>query len=132
MQPQPNQKPTSELQEKILKHICITANADYKTISKETDRDRITILQSLKPLIRHRYIRPVKLNPKQAKSKLTFKPTDKGTMYSIAYMGVDIDAIRRAQLPDNVLESHKVFEQEIPSLGVRKQFEQHIGPKLFV
>jgi hypothetical protein len=47
---------TTKLQEKILRHISKTPNADYKTISKETDRDRITILQSLQPLMKRHYI----------------------------------------------------------------------------
>jgi predicted transcriptional regulator len=47
---------TTKLQEKILRHISKTPNADYKTISKETDRDKITILQSLQPLMKRHYI----------------------------------------------------------------------------
>lgn len=128
MQPQ---GPTSELQEKILKHICVTTNADYKTISKDTDRDRITILQSLRPLISHKYVSQIRSNPERPKSKLVFKPTDKGTMYSIAYLGVNIDAIRRAQLSLDVLENYDAFLEEVPDVDVRKQLEQY-SPKLLV
>ena len=120
------------LQEKILKHICLTPNADYKSISKDTERDRITILQSLKPLIAQKYVGQIKSNPERPKCKLVFKPTDKGIMYSIAYLGVDIDVVRRAQLAQNVLDRYDLFLQEVPDLGLRKHFEQYIGPKLFV
>jgi hypothetical protein len=132
MQPQPYHKPTSKLQEMILKHICIATNADYKTISKDTDRDRITILQSLRPLIAHQYVMQIRSNPERPKSKLVFKPTDKGMMYSIAYLGVDIDEIRTAQLSQDVLENYKVFLRQVTDLSLRKQLEQYIAPKLLV
>src|SRR4051812_1686083 len=79
---------TTELQEKILRHICKTRDADYKTISKETDRDRITILQSLQPLMKHHYVYKQKIDPNRIKSKLIFKPTDKGMYYALANLGV--------------------------------------------
>lgn len=124
MQPQPYQKLRSELQEKILKHICITANADYKTVSKETNRDRVTILQSLKPLIKRKYIRSIKLNPTRIKSKLVFRPTEKGMMYSTAYLGVHMDDIRDAQLEDDALKNYRVFLKEVRDPRMRKQLEQ--------
>jgi hypothetical protein len=54
-----------ELQDKILAHICRTKDADYKTLSKETDRDRITLKQSIDPLIKRRYITAEKVNPER-------------------------------------------------------------------
>jgi hypothetical protein len=113
-------KLSSELQARILKHISTTPNANYKTISKETGRDRITILQSLRPLIRHRYIRPEKLNPNQVKSKLVFRPTEKGIMYSTAYLGSDIYIIIEAHVKGDTLTDYRAFLQQVPDPQGRK------------
>jgi predicted transcriptional regulator len=83
----------TELQEKILEHVCKTKNADYKTISKATDRDRITILQSLQPLMKGHYVSKEKVVPENEKSKLIFKPTQKGMIYSIAFLNVGVDDV---------------------------------------
>ena len=66
------------LQGKILRHLCTTANANYKTLTKEIGRDRITILQSIESLIKYRYVEKERDNPQKEKSKLTFQPTLKG------------------------------------------------------
>jgi hypothetical protein len=66
------------LQGKILTHLCTTANANYKTLTKEIGRDRITILQSIESLIKYRYVEKERVNPQKEKSKLTFLPTLKG------------------------------------------------------
>ena len=66
------------LQGKILRHLCTTANANYKTLTKEIGRDRITILQSIESLIKYRYVEKERDNPQKEKSKLTFLPTLKG------------------------------------------------------
>ena len=66
------------LQGKILRHLCTTANANYKTLTKEIGRDRITILQSIESLIKYRYVEKERVNPQKEKSKLTFLPTLKG------------------------------------------------------
>jgi hypothetical protein len=125
-------KLSSELQEKILKHVCFTTDADYKTISKYTDRDRITILQSLKPLIAHKYVAQIRLDPERPKSKVVFKPTDKGILYSIAHLGVNVDAIRKAQLSSDALKNYSEFIQEVPDPGLHEKLEQYVAPKLFV
>lgn len=66
------------LQGKILRHLCTTPNANYNTLTKEIDRDRITILQSIESLIKYRYVEKERANPQKEKSKLTFLPTLKG------------------------------------------------------
>ncbi len=66
------------LQGKILRHLCTTANANYKTLTKEIGRDRITILQSIESLIKYSYVEKERDNPQKEKSKLTFLPTLKG------------------------------------------------------
>jgi hypothetical protein len=117
---------TTKLQEKILRHISKTPNADYKTISKETDRDRITILQSLQPLIKRNYVYKEKIEPHLIKSKLIFKPTDKGMAYSIAILGVDIDDVRKAHLDADVLVEYNELIKKIDNPLQRKQFEREM------
>jgi hypothetical protein len=70
------------LQLKVLRHICTTPNASYETLTHETNRHRITVLHSLKSLIRDRYVKEQKIDPKYAKSKLVFVPTLKGLSFA--------------------------------------------------
>jgi hypothetical protein len=115
---------TTKLQEKILRHISKTPNADYKTISKETDRDRITILQSLQPLIKRNYVYKEKVDPHLVKSKLIFKPTEKGIAYSIAMLGVDIDDVTKAHYNADVLAKYNDFMKNIAKPRERKQLDR--------
>jgi predicted transcriptional regulator len=117
---------TSELQKKILKHICRTQNADYKTISKATGRDRITILQSLQSLMKRQYIYKQKIDPTRIKSKLIFQPTDKGMAYSIANLDVDIDDVRKAHADADVLVEYNDLIKNIDDHIQRKQFEREM------
>jgi hypothetical protein len=94
---------TSDLQEKILLHVCTTKNADYKTISKETDRDRITILQSLQGLFRRHYVEKKKIVPQYEKSKLMFTPTPKGIIYALAFLNLDFK-----QMPQSHREQSQI------------------------
>jgi hypothetical protein len=68
----------TELQQEILHHLCTTTKANYKTLTKQTGRDRITILQSIESLIHFRYVEKERDDPQKEKSKLTFLPTLKG------------------------------------------------------
>lgn len=117
---------TTKLQEKILRHISKTSNADYKSISKATDRDRITILQSLQPLIKRNYVYKEKIEPHHIKSKLIFKPTDKGMAYSIAILGVDIDDVRKAHVNADLLIEYNNLIKKIVNPLLRKQSEREM------
>jgi predicted transcriptional regulator len=112
---------TTELQEKILKHICETRNADYKSISKATGRDRITILQSLQPLMKRQYIYKQKIDPDRIKSKLIFKPTDKGKYYALAYLDLDYEDMIKANLDVNDISKYNEFIKSIPDYTKRKE-----------
>jgi hypothetical protein len=68
----------TELQRKILYHVCTIDNVNYETLTEEIGRDRITILQSIESLIKHGYIEKQKDNPQKEKSKLAFVPTLRG------------------------------------------------------
>jgi hypothetical protein len=118
---------TSELQEGILRHVCKTKNADYKTISKETDKDRITILQSLEPLKKRHYIFVEKIHPALKKSKLIFKPTDKGVFYALAFLGVTLDDISRTLNSADEIGKYAEFVRNIRSGLQRRQLQQNIA-----
>jgi hypothetical protein len=121
---------TTKLQEKILRHVSKTSNADYKTISKETDRDRITILQSLQPLIKRHYIYKQKIDPNRIKSKLIFKPTQKGIAYAIAFLGVDSNHIMKAQDDASQIIKYNKFIEQINDSKLRKQLAESMMTKL--
>jgi hypothetical protein len=68
----------SKLQIKILNHICSTSEATYRSLVQVLKRDRVTVLQSLKSLVKYRYVEQRKINPQYEKSKVIFIPTFKG------------------------------------------------------
>jgi hypothetical protein len=68
----------SELQLKILNHICSTSEATYRSLIQVLKRDRVTVLQSMKSLVKNRYVEQRKINPQYEKSKVVFIPTFKG------------------------------------------------------
>jgi predicted transcriptional regulator len=103
----------TELQEKILEHVCKTKNADYKTISKATDRDRITILQSLQPLMKGHYVSKEKVVPHHEKSKLIFEPTQKGMIYSLAFLNVKVDDVIKSYQDICQITSYTEFIKSI-------------------
>jgi hypothetical protein len=116
---------TSDLQEKILRHICKTRNADYKSISKATGRDRITILQSLQPLMKHHYIYKQKIDPNRIKGKLIFKPTQKGIAYAIAFLGTDFNQILKAQQDASKITKYNQFIEQINDPELRKRLSEY-------
>jgi hypothetical protein len=111
----------TDLQKEILKHVCMRRNADYKTLSKATDRDRITLLQSLKSLMKHHLVYSEKDNPNWVKSKLIFNPTYKGKIYASTSLGIDDDAIRNAQSDDNERRKYDEFIKQVPNPAERKE-----------
>jgi predicted transcriptional regulator len=116
----------SELQKKILKHLCMRKNADYKTLSKTTDRDRITLLQSLQSLLKHRLVDKEAVSDDGRRIKLIFKPTDKGKIYASTSLGIDHDAIRNAQSDDNERMRYDEFIKQVPSPAERKRNERRV------
>jgi hypothetical protein len=114
----------TDLQKKILKHVCIRRNADYKTLSKATDRDRITLLQSLQSLMKHRLVYREKDNPNWVKSKLIFKPTHMGRAYASTFLGMDLDDIRNAQFDDDGRREYRDFIKQVADPSERKRNER--------
>jgi hypothetical protein len=116
---------TSNLQEDILKHISVTDNANYKSISKETDKDRITILQSLQPLLRGHYINKLKLVPHYEKSRLSFEPTQKGIIYALAHLDVKFDEILCAHREAGEINTCTKFISSLASSADRNELANH-------
>jgi predicted transcriptional regulator len=116
----------SELQKKILKQLCMRKNADYKTLSKATDRDRITLLQSLQSLLKHRLVDKEAIGDDGKRIKLIFKPTDKGKIYASTSLGIDHDAIRNAQSDDNGRMRYDEFIKQVPNPAERKRNEKRV------
>ena len=116
----------TDLQKKILKHVCMRKNADYKTLSKATDRDRITLLQSLQSLIKHRLVEKENTNVDRRRIKLIFKPTDKGKIYASTSLGIDRDAIRNAQYDDIERMRYDEFIEQVPNPAERKRNERRV------
>ena len=114
----------TDLQKEILKHVCMKRNADYKTLSKATDRDRITLLQSLQSLNKHRLVYREKDNPNRVKSKLIFKPTHKGRAYASTFLGMDLDDIRNAQIDDDERRTYRDLIKQVANPSKRKKNER--------
>ena len=125
-----NFKNTTNLQNQILVHICKTKDADYKTISKETDRDRITILQSLQSLMKRHLVNKEKVEPDKQKSKLIFKPTLEGMAYSIAFLDTAYDNVLKAHSEAVRLTTYYEFVKDISYPIQRNRILQHITRKL--
>ena len=80
----------SNLQKNILTHICTTYNASYETLRKETEKNRITIMQSLNSLINYHYVDKKRTNPEFLKSKIIFYPTYKGIAFAHIHLQVTL------------------------------------------
>jgi hypothetical protein len=87
----------SLLQEKILKIVCTRRNVDYALLMEEIKRDRITIMQSVDSLAKHKYVKKDKINPEYEKSKLIIRPTFSGKHHAWRFLGVDLEDILRIE-----------------------------------
>ena len=115
----------SDLQKEILKHVCMRKNADYKTLSKATDRDRITLLQSLQSLINHRLVKKENTSADR-RIKLVFKPTPMGRAYASTILKMDLDDIRSAQSDDYERRRYDEFIKQVPNPSERKRNERRV------
>jgi DNA-binding PadR family transcriptional regulator len=114
----------TDLQKRILKHLCMRKNADYRTLSKATDRDRITLLQSLQSLIKHRLVEKENTNVDRRRIKLIFRPTDKGRAYASTFLGMDLDDIRNAQFDDDERRKYRDFIKQVANPSERRRNER--------
>jgi hypothetical protein len=104
----------SNLQKNILKYIILTEQPDYQTISKQVDRDRTTIRQSIESLSKLECIVNEPITPNKKKSKLIFRPTIKGLVMGLGLLDIKLDQIKN--------DSQKVID-----LTLYQQFKNNVG-----
>lgn len=102
-------EPTTELQAKILDFICRKSSPDYKSLMKATGRSRITIRQSLRPLIRIHLIDEEMQDPLHRKSKRIFYPTDRGIFYTISKQFSIMNEIDKVHSLPTIIQVCKEF-----------------------
>ena len=75
----------SDLQQEILKLICENRDLDYDSIREKTEKkhDERAILRSVHTLERKKMIIRSKAEPQNPRSRLLFRPTDKGAFTAI-------------------------------------------------
>jgi len=105
-----NKGPVSELQWKILIHVCKTKDADFKSVCKETGRNRTTIIQSIEPMIRRRLIKKIRVDPLLIKSRVIFEPTYKGKSDAEAF-GLNVKDIFRTEKDPDILGYLQIVDQ---------------------
>ena len=79
----------SDLQQEILKLTCENKDLDYDTIQKKTRKthDLSAIVRSVHTLEQKKMITRSKAEPDNPRSRLLFRPTDKGAFTAITYLG---------------------------------------------
>jgi len=110
----------SELQGKILSHICTRKNASYASLMKDIKKDRITILQSIESLIKYHYIEKEKIHPEREKSKLIFIPTLRGKARAWSYFGLNVKEMVKTKKEDLITNYIEFIKDVFPS-GQHKQ-----------
>lgn len=80
----------SDLQQEILKLICENKDLDYDGIKKKTlkEHDPAAILRSVHTLEYKKMIKRTKAEPENPRTRLLFRPTDKGAFIAITYFDV--------------------------------------------
>jgi hypothetical protein len=115
------------LQGKILKYICTTKSATYQTIMGYTHRGRVTVLQSLDSLEKRKYVEKTRIHPARKKSKLTFKPTQKGMLYSLAFLDTDYDEVLKAHTDAAQMSEYNQRIKAVPDYYLRKKLLNHFS-----
>ena len=105
----------SELQGKILSHICTRKNVSYASLIKDIKKDRITILQSIESLIKYHYIEKEKIHPEHEKSKLIFIPTLRGKARAWSYFGLNVKDMVKTKKEDLITNYIEFIKDVFPS-----------------
>ena len=111
----------SDLQKEILGIICTFKDADYPILQKETKKARTTIIQSLSPLRKHSYVWIQKIEPEHTRSKIYFRPTDKGLFYAVAFLDIESDKTIQMYRGEMIKEYSECIKS-IPDRNIRKEF----------
>lgn len=96
--------------------------ADYKSLQKTTGKKRITILQSIRPLIRRRLINEGREDPNHSKSRRIFKPTEKG-VFCIMSIHSNTHTIDKVHYLPQILRIYKDFMND--RVGWRSRSEEY-------
>lgn len=103
----------SQLQDKILRVVCTRQNVDYTFLMKETNRDRVTIAQSVNSLVDRHYVSKDKIDPEYEKSKVIVKATFLGKDYSVNILKVNLEEILKAE-DNEYISAFLEFIKDIP------------------
>ena len=76
------------------------------------------------------YIYKQKIDPNRIKSKLIFKPTQKGIAYAIGFLGVDSNHIMKGQDDASQITNYNQFIEQINDSKLRKQLAESMMTKL--
>ncbi len=116
----------SRLQENILLHVnereSKKMNADYSSLVNDLGKDRITVLQSIKSLVRHHFVNEKKINANQEKSKIIFHPSEKGICYSIAFLNMNVDDAIKLFGQEDELAKYREFIGGVADYQGRAEF----------
>lgn len=104
----------SDLQKKILTHVCTTYDASYESLIEDMKKDRITIMQSLRSLINYHYVDKRRINPEFEKSKVIFFPTLKGKAFAHLHLNVDLTDMIKVGEQNNVEMYIEFIKQAFP------------------
>lgn len=116
----------TELQRKILRHICMTANAGYESLTRDIGRDRTTILESIESLIKHHYVEKQKISPANPKSKLIFVPTLRGVAIAWSFFGFDIKKVVNMKKGEDEITRYLIFVKDIFSYANQRPMLEHL------
>jgi hypothetical protein len=112
----------SKLQENILKNIILTEQPNFTTISTELKKNRLTISQSIDSLLKKQCITKEPINPLKEKSKLIFRPTNKGLIIGLGFLGITFDQIKNNAEKVTNLDTYKEFKE---NMGI-EQFNRYL------
>jgi predicted transcriptional regulator len=114
---------------KILQIVCTRNNVTYEMLIEETNRDRITVLQSINSLIKRNYVIRQKVDPEHEKSKLLFKPTQFGKQYAFK-VKVSLEEILKAEKDEDVIKYFEII-RDLTDASQRNEFTQPLEELLF-
>ena len=92
-----------------------------------TGRDRITILQSLRILVKRKLVYEMRSDSQYEKSKRHFKPTDKGKFFCILGKYSTISNIDRIHSLPGILEIYNVYADDAKDMGYTRPKDETIN-----
>jgi predicted transcriptional regulator len=105
----------SDLQQEILKLICENRDLDYDTIQEKTEKkhDESAILRSVHTLEQKKMIMRSKAEPNNPRSRLLFRPTDKGAFTAIIHLGSSYQKCFSIYYQETLSQLNSAFKDEL-------------------